>query len=99
MLDPTEAGGSGLAVRTSECQAGGLWFRSQHPTSAETRMWGRRLATKLALYTDKGGPPEVNTYHVCMCQSSNKASHSGFETQRRSEVQNRDISVKQKLRN
>ena len=56
------------------------------PTSAETRMWGRQLAAMLAIYTGKGVAPEVNL-RECMLhmplQSSNKAAHSGFETQRR----------------
>ena len=25
-----------------------------HPTSAETRIWGKRLAAMLAIYTDRG---------------------------------------------
>ena len=35
-------------------------FKSQHPTSAEIRMWGRRLAAMLVLYTGTGVAPEVN---------------------------------------
>ena len=54
------AGRSGRVGSASDCRAGGRWFKSQHPTSAETHMWGRRLAAMLALYTDKGVAPEVN---------------------------------------
>ena len=32
----------------------------RHPTSAETRMCGKRLAANLALYTGKGVTLEVN---------------------------------------
>ena len=32
----------------------------QHPTSAETRMWGKRPAAMLAIYTGTGVAPEVN---------------------------------------
>ena len=70
----------------SDCLAGGWRFKSRHRTSAETRMWGRRLAAMMALYTGKGVTPEVNLKehisHIAP-QSSNKAAHSGFETQRR----------------
>ena len=31
----------------------------QHPTSAETHMWGKRLAAMLAIYTGKGVTPEM----------------------------------------
>ena len=31
-----------------------------HPTSAETRMWGKPLAAMLAIYTSRGVAPEVN---------------------------------------
>ena len=58
----------------------------RHPTSAETCMWGKRLAAMPAIYTGRGVTPEVNLrVHIsCMPpQSSNKAAHSGFETQRR----------------
>ena len=44
----------------SDCRAGCWQFKSQHPTSAETCMWGRWLAAMLALYTGKGVTPEVN---------------------------------------
>ena len=39
-------------------QTGGRQFKSWHPTSAETCMWGRRLAAMLTVYT--GVAPEVN---------------------------------------
>ena len=59
----------------------------RHPTSTETRMWGKRLAAMLAIYTGRGVTPEVNLRECISCmplQSSNKAEpHSGFETQRR----------------
>ena len=46
----------------------------RHPTSAETRMWGKRLA--VAIYTGRGVAPEVNL-RECIShmpsQSSNKA--------------------------
>ena len=57
-----------------------------HPTSAETCMWEKRLASMLAIYTGRGVTPEVNLRECISCmplQSSNKASHSGFETQRK----------------
>ena len=47
-----------------------------HPTSAETRMWGKRLAAMLAIYTGRGVTPEVNLWEHISCmspQSSNKA--------------------------
>ena len=44
----------------SDCQAVGQWFIAQHPTSAETCMWGRQLAAMLALYTGKAVAQEVN---------------------------------------
>ena len=47
-----------------------------HPTSAETRMWGKRLAAMLAIYTGRGVTPEVNLReHISHMplQSSNKA--------------------------
>ena len=57
-----------------------------HPTSAETSMWGKQPAAMLAIYTGRGVAPEVNL-RECIShtppQSSNKAAHSGFETQRR----------------
>ena len=56
--------------------AGGRRFKSRHPTSAEIRMWGRRLAAMLALYTGKGVTPEVNLREHISCtppHSSNKA--------------------------
>ena len=55
-----KAGHHGQVGSASDCQAGGWWFKSQHPTSAETHMWGRKLAAMLALYTSKGVAPEVN---------------------------------------
>ena len=41
---------------TIEWSAVQIW----HPTSAETRLWGKRLAAMLAIYTGKGVTPEVN---------------------------------------
>ena len=38
------AGRRGRVVRASDCRAGGRRFKSWHPSSAETCMWGRRLA-------------------------------------------------------
>ena len=32
----------------------------QHPTSAETCMWGKQMAAMLAVYTGSGVAPEVN---------------------------------------
>ena len=47
-----------------------------HPTSAETHMWGKRLAAMLAIYTGRGVTPEVNL-RECISymppQSLNKA--------------------------
>ena len=40
--------------------AGSRRFKFRHPISAETHMWGRRLAAMLALYTSKCVVPEVN---------------------------------------
>ena len=66
----------------SACQAGGqIW----HLTSAEACMWGKQLATMLAIYTSRGVPPVVNL-RECICMllpSVNKAAYSGFETKRR----------------
>ena len=48
----------------------------QHPTSAETHMWGKRLAAMLAIYTGRGVSPEVNLRERISHmppQSSNKA--------------------------
>ena len=48
----------------------------QLSTSAETRMWGRRLAAMLAVYTGRGVAPEVNLRERISHmppQSSNKA--------------------------
>ena len=70
------AGRCGRVGSTSDCRAGGRWFKSQHPTSAEIRMWGRRLAAMLALYTGKGVAPEVNLRECISCTplpSANKA--------------------------
>ena len=48
----------------------------RHPTSAETRMWGKRLAAMLAICTRRGVTPEVNL-RECLShtplQRSNKA--------------------------
>ena len=44
----------------SDCGAGGWWFKSRHPSSAETCMLGRQLAAMLAVYTGRGVAPEVN---------------------------------------
>ena len=69
-------GRRGRVGSTSDCRAGGWRFKSRHPTSAETRMWGRRLAAMLALYTGKCVAPEVNLGQRISCtplQSSNKA--------------------------
>ena len=58
----------------------------QHRTSAETCMWAKQLAAMLDIYTSRGVAPEVNIRECISCmppQSSNKAAHSGFETQRR----------------
>ena len=52
--------------------------------SAETCMWGKQPAAMLAIYTSRGVTPEVNLREcisVMPPQSSNKAAHSGFETQ------------------
>ena len=57
-----------------------------HPTSAETHMWEKQPAAMLTIYTSRGVTPEVNLRECISCmplQSSNKAAHSGFETQRR----------------
>ena len=54
------AGHRGRVGSASDCRAGGRRFKFRHPTSAETCMWGRRLAAMLALYTGKGVAPEVN---------------------------------------
>ena len=48
----------------------------QHPTSAETHMWGKQLAAMLAIYTGRGVAPELNLQeHISHMppQSSNKA--------------------------
>ena len=39
----------------------------QHPTSAETRMWGKQLAAMLAIYTSRGVAPEVNLRECKVC--------------------------------
>ena len=47
-----------------------------HPTSAETRMWGKQPAAMLAIYTGRGVTPEVNLRECISCtppQSLNKA--------------------------
>ena len=55
-----------------------------HPTSVETCMWGKRLATMLATYISKGVTPEVNL-RECISRmplpSMNKVAYFGFETQ------------------
>ena len=60
------------------CQTGGRRFKSQHPTSAETCMWGRRLAAMLALYTGKGVSPEVNLGELISRTPPNKAEPTLF---------------------
>ena len=58
----------------------------RHPTSAEARMWGKRLAAMLAIYTGRGVAPEVKLgEHISRTTlpSVNKAAHAGFETQMR----------------
>ena len=48
----------------------------RYPTSAEIRMWGKRLAAMLVIYTSRGVAPEVNLReHISRMppQSSNKA--------------------------
>ena len=75
-LPSSRAGRRGRVGSASDCRAGGRRFKSQHPTSAETRMWGRQLAAMLALYTSKGVAPEVNLREHISCMpphSSNKA--------------------------
>ena len=47
-----------------------------HPISAEARMWGKRPAVMLAIYTGRGVTPEVNLRECISCtppQSLNKA--------------------------
>ena len=56
----SKAGRRGRVGSASDCRAGGWRFKSRHPTSAETRMWGRWLAAMLALYIGKYVAPEVN---------------------------------------
>ena len=70
------AGRRGRVGSTSDCRAGGRRFKSWRPTSAETHMWGRRLAAMLAVYTGSGVTPEVNLRERISRmppQSSNKA--------------------------
>ena len=65
----------GQVGSASDCRAGERRFKSRHPTSAETCMWGRRLAAMLALYTGKGVSPEMNLRECISCMpphSSNK---------------------------
>ena len=48
----------------------------RHPTSTETRMWGKQPAAMLAIYTSRCVTPEVNLREHISCmplQSSNKA--------------------------
>ena len=53
-----------------------------HPTSTETRVWGKQMAAGLAMYTGKGVAPEMNLPISCMPQpSANNAAHSDFENQ------------------
>ena len=40
---------NGRVGKSSDCRAGGQWFKSWHPTSAEICMWGRWLAAILAI--------------------------------------------------
>ena len=47
-------------ISASDSQAGGLWFKSLHPTSAETHMWLWQLVAMLASYTGKGVTPDVD---------------------------------------
>ena len=61
-------------------------IRVRHSTSAETRMWGKQPTAMLTIYTGKGVIPEVNLTEWILCMpppSANKATHSGFETQKR----------------
>ena len=70
------AGRRGPVGSASDCRAGSRQFKSWHPTSAETCMWGRWLAAMLALYTGKCVTPEVNLReHISRTppHSSNKA--------------------------
>ena len=64
-------------------------------------MWGRRLATMLAIYTDKGVTSEVNLRECILhmpLQSSRKAPHSSFETQRRHHQKSKTgVSVAQQM--
>ena len=75
-MSPSQAGHRGRVGSTSDCQAGGWQFKSWHPTSAETCMWGRWLAAMLALYTSKAVAQEVNFREHILCTpppSANKA--------------------------
>ena len=61
-----------VARQTAEQEVGG----SNPSIPAETRMWGRRLAAMLAVYTSRGVAPEVNLRERISCmppQSLNKA--------------------------
>ena len=64
-------------------------------------MWGKRLAAMLAINTGKGVTPDVNLRECISCMplpSANKATHSGFETQRRHHQKSETgISVARKM--
>ena len=49
----TKPGCCGRVVSASACHAQGV-VQIWHPTSAETRMWGKQLAAMLAIYTGRG---------------------------------------------
>ena len=77
----SELGRCGRVVSASDCQAGGLWFKScallKHACGKSD--W-------LAIYTGKSVALEVNLRkrisHTPL-QSMDKVAHSAFETQRR----------------
>ena len=50
-----------------------------HPTSAETRMWGKRSADMLAIYTSRGVAPEVNL-RECISRTPPKSSNKAKPT-------------------
>ena len=73
-------------VSESDCQADGRWFKSCLTSLLKHACVEGVLAAMLAIYTGKGVTTEVNlNEHISHTapQSSNKAAHSGFETQRR----------------
>ena len=76
-----KAGRSGQMGSVSECQAGSLQFKSLHPTSTETCMWGRQLAILVKVLHHRGISRECISHTPP--PSANEAAHSGFETQRR----------------